>query len=133
MLDVLNTLIKARSYIPSKDFWCQGAFTNATPHGTAYCSRGAIYKALGVGPYEARSDADEPYCVELAKDLPAPYNIVTGRFGARCKVAMYNNEHRYEDVAGMFDRAIARLKREEVIKGLLPANDVPVKGAAETV
>ena len=119
MPGILDVLTKARNLIPSPDHWCTGAFKIENGSGVSYCARGAIYAALGVNDYDCYSDHDEPYCRELIKELPHPYSTASGKYGARTSVALYNNEHTYEDVAGMFDKAISRLKRGKVIQGML--------------
>jgi hypothetical protein len=122
MSDVLNVLIKARNLISSKYNWCTDAFSQVVVHNgrtyKAYCARGAIYEALGIESYNAYTNTDEPYCAELFKELPPPYNTF-GKYGTRSRVAAYNNDSEHEGVVAIFDKTIARLKRDKVIKDLL--------------
>src|SRR5713226_3361637 len=102
MPDILNTLIKARNLIGKPENWCTHVFNITTQQGVSYCSRGAIFAALGFGPhdYTAWSNEDEPYCSELIRAFPYQQK----RQGSVDLVADYNNEHSHKDVLAMFDK-----------------------------
>jgi hypothetical protein len=111
--DVLSVLTKARALIARPENWCVDFFIEHHGSTTAYCARGAIFTALNFNEYEydKSSCEDKPYCEELIKALPAPWNKTF-------MVADYNNTHTHEEVLAMFDKTIARLKREATIKEL---------------
>lgn len=108
MPEILDVLIKSRNTIANPENWCINVFSQTTPQGISYCSRGAILNALGHSGYNARQAHDELYCRELAKSLPTEYQKHT----ARETVAQYNNKHSHAEVLAMFDITIKRLEGE---------------------
>lgn len=120
MPDVLNVLIKAKNLIAKPENWCVSVFNMAGPDGISYCSRGAIFDALGFGlyDYDCWDLDDEPYCSELVKGLPKPLPQTKL---ANEAVAQYNNTHSHKEIIAMFDTAIERLSAENTTERYLKA------------